>query len=134
MDLFLTELVNGLTLGSVYALLALGYLFLPIAIVIAFSFNNPAGRFNYTWEGFTFKNWTDPFGYPGVKDAVKVSVEIAALSSVAATVLGTLIALALIRYRFVGRGLINLLIFMPLTTPEIGETVTAANARFPSPL
>jgi spermidine/putrescine transport system permease protein len=104
---------------TIYAALALGYLFLPIAIVIAFSFNNPAGRFNYTWEGFTFKNWTDPFGYPGVKDAVKVSVEIAALSSVVATVLGTLIALALIRYRFVGRGVINLLIFMPLTTPEI---------------
>jgi spermidine/putrescine transport system permease protein len=104
---------------DVYALLALGYLFLPIAIVIAFSFNNPAGRFNYTWQGFTWKNWTNPFGFPGLSGAVKVSIEIAILSSIAATVLGTLIALALVRYRFRGSATTNLLIFIPMTTPEI---------------
>jgi spermidine/putrescine transport system permease protein len=104
---------------DVYALLALGYLFLPIAIVIAFSFNNPAGRFNYTWQGFTFKNWLHPLDYPGLGSALGVSLQIALLSSLVATALGTLIALALVRYRFRGSATTNLLIFVPMTTPEI---------------
>jgi spermidine/putrescine transport system permease protein len=104
---------------DVYALLALTYLFLPIAIVIAFSFNNPLGRFNYTWQGFTFRNWLHPLDYPGLSSALKVSIEIALLSSLVATILGTLIALALVRYRFRGSSTTNLLIFVPMTTPEI---------------
>jgi spermidine/putrescine transport system permease protein len=102
-----------------YAALALVYLFLPVAVVIAFSFNNPKGRFNYTWDGFTLNNWTHPFGVPGIGSAIRISLEIAALSSLAATVLGALMALALARYQFRGRGLVNLLVFVPLTTPEI---------------
>jgi spermidine/putrescine transport system permease protein len=104
---------------DVYALLALAYLFLPIGVVVAFSFNNPLGRFNYTWQGFTFKNWADPFGYPGLSGAIKVSLEIAFLSSLVSTILGTLIALALVRYKFRGSATTNLLIFIPMTTPEI---------------
>jgi spermidine/putrescine transport system permease protein len=104
---------------TVYAALALAYLFLPIAVVILFSFNDPAGRFNYTWTGFTLKNWLHPFATPGIQDALKVSIEVALLSSIFATALGTLIALALVRYRFRGRGAVNLLIFVPMTTPEI---------------
>jgi len=102
-----------------YAILALLYLFLPIFVVIVFSFNNPKGRFNYTWQGFTLKNWLNPFGYPGLQDALKVSIEIAILSSIFATILGTLIALALVRYRFRGSGTTNMLIFVPMTTPEV---------------
>jgi spermidine/putrescine transport system permease protein len=104
---------------SVYAALALAYLFLPIGVVVAFSFNDPKGRFNFTWDGFTLKNWSNPFGYPGVEDALKVSIEIALASSVVATALGTLIALALVRYRFRGSATTNLLIFVPMTTPEV---------------
>jgi spermidine/putrescine transport system permease protein len=104
---------------DVYAVLALGYLFLPIAIVIAFSFNNPLGRFNYTWAGFTLKNWAHPLGYPGLGSALAVSLEIAFLSALVATAMGTLIALALVRYRFRGVTTTNLLIFVPMTTPEI---------------
>jgi spermidine/putrescine transport system permease protein len=104
---------------DVYAVLALGYLFLPIAIVIAFSFNNPLGRFNYTWQGFTLHNWLHPLDYPGLSSALRISIEIAVLSSVAATALGTLIALALVRYKFRGSSTTNLLIFVPMTTPEI---------------
>jgi spermidine/putrescine transport system permease protein len=102
-----------------YAVLALAYLFLPIAVVIAFSFNNPLGRFNYTWQGFTFKNWAHPLDYPGLGSAIRVSIEIAVASSIVATALGTLIALALVRYRFRGSSTTNLLIFIPMTTPEI---------------
>jgi spermidine/putrescine transport system permease protein len=120
---------------DVYAVLALGYLFLPIAIVIAFSFNDPLGRFNYTWQGFTLKNWAHPLDYPGLGSALRVSIEIAVLSSVAATALGTLIALALVRYRFRGSGTTNLLIFVPMATPEIvlGASLLAlfVNWKFP---
>jgi spermidine/putrescine transport system permease protein len=104
---------------SAYAALALIYLFLPIAVAVAFSFNNPKGRFNYTWDGFTVNNWTHPFAVPGIGSAIRISLEIAALSSVVATALGALMALALVRYKLRGRGLVNMLVFIPLTTPEI---------------
>jgi spermidine/putrescine transport system permease protein len=104
---------------TVYALLAFVYLMLPIAIVIAFSFNDPAGRYNYTWSGFTWDNWRNWDGVPGLRSAMVLSLEIALIASIVATALGTLIALALVRYGFRGRGATNLLIFLPLSTPEI---------------
>jgi spermidine/putrescine transport system permease protein len=104
---------------TVYALLAFTYLMLPIGIVIAFSFNDPKGRFNYTWSSFTLDNWKNWDGVPGLRSAMVLSLEIALLASVIATALGTLIALALVRYGFRGRGVTNLLIFLPLSTPEI---------------
>jgi spermidine/putrescine transport system permease protein len=104
---------------TIYAALAFLYLLLPIFIVILFSFNDPAGRFNFTWQGFTLDNWLHPFAYPGLGPAVRLSLEIAVISSLIATVLGTAIAMALVRYGFRGRGVINTLIFLPMTTPEI---------------
>jgi len=104
---------------TVYALLAFIYLMLPIGIVIAFSFNNPKGRFNYVWSGFTLDNWKNWDGVPGLRSAMVLSLEIALIASLIATALGTLIALALVRYGFRGRGVTNLLIFLPLSTPEI---------------
>ncbi len=100
-------------------ILALAYLMLPILIVIVFSFNDPAGRFNYTWEGFTTAHWTNPFGPPFLGDAVWTSIKVALLATLVSVILGTLIALALVRYHFRGRGATNLLIFVPLTAPEI---------------
>jgi spermidine/putrescine transport system permease protein len=87
--------------------------------VIAFSFNNPPGRYNYTWHGFTLDQWKNWDAVPALKDAMILSLEIALVASVVATVLGTLIALALVRYRFGGRGATNLLIFVPMATPEV---------------
>ncbi len=104
---------------TAYAAAALVYLMLPVTVVVAFSFNEPAGRFNYTWQHFTLANWTNPFGVPGIESSILLSLEIAALSSILATALGTLIALALVRYSFRGRGPTNLLIFVPMTSPEI---------------
>jgi spermidine/putrescine transport system permease protein len=104
---------------TAYACLALLYLMLPIAVVVLFSFNDPVGRFNYTWEGFTLDHWKNPFGVPGIQEAITVSLKIAVLASLAATVLGTLIALALVRYAFRGRGATNVFIFLPMTTPEV---------------
>jgi spermidine/putrescine transport system permease protein len=121
---------------TAFALLAFIYLLLPIAVVVAFSFNDPPGRFNYTWNEFTLANWTNPFAYPGLQEAVSVSLEIAALSSIFATVLGTLVALALVRYRFVGRSATNLLIFLPMATPEIvmGSSLLTLFLNFSFPL
>jgi spermidine/putrescine transport system permease protein len=104
---------------TVYSLLFFLYLMLPIAVVIAFSFNHPRGRFNYTWKGFTWDNWLHWNGVPGIQSAITLSLEIALLASIVATGLGTLIALALVRYGFRGRGTTNLIIFLPLSTPEI---------------
>jgi spermidine/putrescine transport system permease protein len=104
---------------TVYAVLAFAYLLLPIGVVIAFSFNDPAGRFNYTWQGFTLDNWRNWDGVPGLVEAMTLSLQIAAISALAATILGTLIALALVRYGFRGRSTTNLLIFLPMSSPEI---------------
>ena len=79
----------------------------------------PAGKFNYTWQGFTWDNWKYWDGVPGIRGAITLSLEIALLASLVATALGTLIALALVRYGFRGRGATNILIFLPLSTPEI---------------
>ena len=104
---------------AAYSVLFFAYLLLPIAIVIAFSFNNPTGRFNYVWQGFTWNNWRYWDGVPGLRGAIELSLEIAVIASLVATALGTLVALALVRYGFRGRGATNLLIFLPLSTPEI---------------
>jgi spermidine/putrescine transport system permease protein len=102
-----------------YAMLAFAYLLLPIAVVILFSFNDPAGRFNYTWQAFTFDNWIHWDAVPGISDAVVTSLELAVVSTIVATALGTLVALAIVRHRFRGRGAVNLLVFLPMSTPEI---------------
>jgi spermidine/putrescine transport system permease protein len=104
---------------TVYSLLFFVYLLLPIGIVIAFSFNNPTGRFNYVWQGFTWNNWRYWDGVPGLRSAIFLSLEIAVVASVIATALGAAIALALVRYGFRGRATTNLLVFLPLSTPEI---------------
>jgi spermidine/putrescine transport system permease protein len=104
---------------TAYAIAAFAYLLVPIGIVIAFSFNDPAGHYNYTWQGFTLDNWRNWDGVPGLTDAMVLSIEIAVLASILATVLGTLIALALVRYGFRGRAGTNVLIFVPMATPEV---------------
>jgi spermidine/putrescine transport system permease protein len=104
---------------NAYAGLALIYLLVPIFVILVFSFNNPRGRFNFIWQEFSLEAWTDPFAVPGIGDALLTSIEIALLSTLAATILGTLTALALVRYEFSGRAPINFFIFIPLATPEV---------------
>ena len=99
--------------------LAIAYLMIPIAVMIVFSFNNPVGKFNYIWNEFSLQGWLHPFDWPGLGEAVQTSLIIAVLSTIFATVLGTMIGLALTRYRFRGRGALNAVIFLPMATPEI---------------
>jgi spermidine/putrescine transport system permease protein len=102
-----------------YTAVVILYLFLPIAVMILFGFNDLKGRFNLTWQGFTLRHYQQIFRFPALTLALKNSLVIAAVSTVVATVLGTLIALALTRYRFRGRGSTNLFIFLPMATPEV---------------
>ena len=95
------------------------FLFAPIAVMIVFSFNDPAGRQNITWQGFTLDNYLDVWSRPQITGPMLTSIAIAAISTVVATTFGTMIALALARYRFRSRGALNLLIFLPMTAPEI---------------
>jgi spermidine/putrescine transport system permease protein len=108
----------GEAIIPVFAGLAFLYLMVPIAYTIAFSFNLP-GRTNLLWRGFTLENWQNPCGAPQVCQSLVNSLQVAAIATIVATALGTLIALALVRYKFRGRTLANLLIFLPMSTPEV---------------
>jgi spermidine/putrescine transport system permease protein len=104
---------------NAYAGLALLYLLVPIGIILVFSFNDPVGRFNFIWQEFSLDAWKDPFAVPGIGDALSKSLQIAGISTLIATALGTVTALALVRYEFSGRAPINFFIFIPLATPEV---------------
>jgi spermidine/putrescine transport system permease protein len=103
----------------VYTGVVIAYLFLPIGVMILFGFNDIKGRFNFTWQGFTLRHYRQLFQIPALAEALRNSLFVAAVVTLVATVLGTLIALALTRYRFRGRGSTNLFIFIPMATPEV---------------
>ena len=134
------RLLRGRVL-NLYMVAAFAYLFLPVLLVILFGFNDNRGRFNFTWQGFTLAHWRSVFfgrpfgGVPGLFDSLLVSLRLAFLSSLGATMLGTLIALALVRYRFKGRSTTNVLLFLPMATPEVvmGSSLLALflAVRFP---
>jgi spermidine/putrescine transport system permease protein len=107
---------NGIV---IYGALALAYMLIPIALIIVFSFNDPAGKFNFTWQGFTLSHWAHPFQISELTDALTLSLRLAALATLISTALGTLIALALVRYDFFGRNAANYLIVIPTATPEV---------------
>jgi spermidine/putrescine transport system permease protein len=104
---------------GVWSVGALIYLFIPIGIVVLYSFNDPKGRYNLTWEGFTLDHWLHPFRVEGLQESLTNSLMIGLISTALAVSLGTLMALALVRYGFRGRGAANLFIFLPLATPEV---------------
>jgi spermidine/putrescine transport system permease protein len=104
-----------LTIG----ILVLAYMFVPIAIVVAMSFNAPPSRNLYAFGSFTTANWSDPCGPEGLCDSLVLSVQIGLLATIGATLLGTLMAFALVRHSFTGRGPANLVIFLPMAAPEI---------------
>ncbi|MBK5233213.1 MAG: ABC transporter permease [Thermoleophilia bacterium] len=103
----------------IFAILALAYMLIPIAVIALFSFNDPTGRYNFEWVGFTTEYWQHPFKITELTDALVVSIRLAFFTALGATALGTLIALALVRYQFFGRRATNLLIVIPMATPEV---------------
>jgi spermidine/putrescine transport system permease protein len=104
---------------QIVAILVVLYMLIPIAVIFGFSFNDPAGRFNFTWVGFTLEHWSNAFGIPELNEALVTSLKLAVLATVISTVIGTLMALALVRHEFFGRRPANFLIVIPMATPEI---------------
>ncbi|MFI1400302.1 ABC transporter permease [Streptomyces sp. NPDC020681] len=103
----------------IVGLLTLVYLIVPNIVVMVFSFNKPAGRFNYSWVEFSTDAWKDPCGVADMCGSLSLSLQIALWATIGATVLGSMIAFALVRYRFRARGAINSLIFLPMAMPEV---------------
>ena len=95
------------------------YLLVPIAVIFVFSFNDPAGRYNFTWVGFTLSHWQNAFGLPDLNEAFFTSIKLALLATLISTAVGTLMAVALVRHQFRGRRAANFLIVIPMATPEV---------------
>jgi spermidine/putrescine transport system permease protein len=108
----------GRNLIRIYAFFGFTYLFIPVAYTFAFSFND-SGKSNLIWKGFTLDNWQNPCGAPEICTALGNSIKIGLLATIFSTILGTMIAFAIGRYAFKGRSTSNLLIFLPMATPEI---------------
>ena len=104
---------------NIVAGLVVFYLLLPIAVILLFSFNDPAGRYNYTWVGFTLEHWAHAFSRPELNEALVTSLKLAVLATVISTIVGTMMALALVRHQFLGRRAANFLIVIPMATPEV---------------
>jgi spermidine/putrescine transport system permease protein len=117
-----------------FSLLVLVYMFLPIFVVVLMSFNDPASRLGYDFDGFTLDNWTNPCGPYQLCSSVWLSIRIGLAATLLATILGSLMAFAMVRHRFRGRSSANLLIFLPMASPEIvlGSSLLAlfVNAGF----
>jgi spermidine/putrescine transport system permease protein len=110
----------GDTLLHSYTWLVIVWLSLPVFVMIVFSFNNPHGRYNTTWVGFTTKYWSSKlFAFEDLTQALITSLVIAVVSTAITTILGTMIGIALGKYRFRGQGSFNLLLFAVISAPEI---------------
>jgi spermidine/putrescine transport system permease protein len=104
---------------QIVGVLVVLYMLIPIVVIFGFSFNDPAGRYNFTWVGFTLDHWRNAFGIPELNEALLTSLKLALLATLISTVIGTLMALALVRYEFFGRRAANFLIVIPMATPEV---------------
>jgi spermidine/putrescine transport system permease protein len=104
---------------NIIAILVVIYLLIPIAVILVFSFNNPAGRYNFTWIGFTLSHWSHPFSNTELTEALLTSIKLALLATAISTIIGTMMAVALVRHKFFGRGIANFLIVIPMATPEV---------------
>src|SRR5690606_5928169 len=104
---------------GIWSTLVYLWLFAPIVVIVVFSFNDQRGKFNLAWNGFTLDNWGDAVIVNDDTRALSASLQVAAGACIVATALGGLLALAISKYEFRGKGLVNIIVVLPLTTPEI---------------
>jgi spermidine/putrescine transport system permease protein len=109
----------GRGLLSVWSIIVLLYLFTPILVVVVYSFNQPVGSYNYKWDQFSLNAWTDPFRYDELQEALFYSLRIAVVVTVISTLIGTSMALAMVKYRFKAKGFLGTMLVLPLTLPEV---------------
>ena len=113
---------------TVYAALAIGYMLLPIAVVFVFSFNQPAGRFNYVWQQFTFDNWIDWNGPPGIQDALVTSILIAVLGKMRP--LGVGVASVLVAVLMVGSDSLQRSVGLPASAGFVFQAIVVLCVLF----
>jgi spermidine/putrescine transport system permease protein len=111
--------IGGQSLLFIYTWLVIIWLIVPIFVMIAFSFNDTKGRYNQSWQGFTFKWYGKIFEIEDLTKALWTSLAIAVISSVISAALGTGIGYALGRYRFRGSGTLNIIMFATISSPEL---------------
>jgi spermidine/putrescine transport system permease protein len=109
----------GRRILTAFSVLVFLWLFAPLINIVIFTFNKPAGRRNLSWNEFTLDNWSQPFKDTDLTSAFLRSLLVAAIAVSVALVLGSLMAIALARYRFTGSKLTEIFLVLPLTTPEI---------------
>jgi spermidine/putrescine transport system permease protein len=108
-----------------YSWLIIAYLVFPIAVMFVYSFNKSVGgvpQVSFTWNGFTTSWYHEWNSAPGLSASFWLSIRLALIATVVSTVLGTLLAMALVRYRpkqFRGKGLIEQVLFVNIAAPEI---------------
>jgi spermidine/putrescine transport system permease protein len=103
-----------------YSVLVILYTLIPIGVMILYGFNQaPSGRLTFAWKGFTLDWYRHLFDIPDLTTALVHSLEIAVLSTLIATALGTPAAIALARYRFRGRGMGDLVILADVAAPSV---------------
>jgi spermidine/putrescine transport system permease protein len=105
----------------IYAGLAVAYMLIPIVVIAVFSLGDtPKDKLTFGLDnGFTLEYWRTMFSKPELNEALFTSLRLAALSTAISTAIGTAMAIALVRHRFHGRRLTNLLIVIPMATPEV---------------
>jgi spermidine/putrescine transport system permease protein len=105
----------------VFAFLAVAYMLIPIVVIAVFSFGaTPSGKLTFGLsDGFTTEYWKNAFDVTALNESLLKSLELAALATIGSTIIGTMMALALVRYQFFGRKASNLLIILPMASPEI---------------
>jgi spermidine/putrescine transport system permease protein len=105
----------------VFAFLAVAYMLIPIVVIAVFSFGDtPSGKLTFGLsDGFTTEYWKNAFDVTALNDSLLTSLELAAVATIGSTIIGTMMALALVRYQFFGRKASNLLIILPMASPEI---------------
>ena len=102
-----------------FSVAVITYLMVPLALIIILSFNKPRGRQNTSWNQFSIDAWTNICRDPTICRAFSLSVQIAILVTIVATILGTLISFALVRHKFRGKDSATLGVFIPLSTPDV---------------
>jgi spermidine/putrescine transport system permease protein len=116
---FRTRRWLGDHLVLLYGFLVLLYMVLPVMVVILMSFNQPASRQSYQFDGFTLDNWTNICGPYQLCSSLATSLKIGFSATLLATALGTLMAFGMVRHKFRGRSVANIGIFLPMASPEI---------------
>lgn len=117
-----------------YASLIYLFLYMPIAILILYSFNQ--SKLNAVWTGFTFDWYVKLMQNSDVLEAMKTSLIVALISTLAATMIGTLAAVGMYRYHFRGKTALDAMLYLPIVIPEIvmGISMLALFAQLKVPL